>query len=714
VKNVTASQALLAVAAFLIPLTGGQISTDQPFPLAPGLGQLIRSMFGGPIFQGFETPLLSHFAIGVLIAAAIALSLIQRSVIQLPNLKLAGIMVGFFGILFASVGISEFRFASMAAIGEWLLYALAFFASVAVLGRRDGPRLVLTSLFAGCCLLALYGIGFEYREMRVLDPNYRIFMGWVNPNAAAGILVIGGALGLGVVQSLQRVPQLLAALGLVLIYAALFLTGSKAGLGAAVVCVLVYALVAALWSKSGPELARRSFGAIAVLIIGFGLFTIIQKANQPTSQNSGASVGRIATYNETQAQSLGFRKLLWQGSMELSLKNPTGYGLGTYRYEGSRPGLTTQTQLAHNNILQLAVEASWLSSILLVAGFVLWLTLLFRGAKSMSDEANLLRAGVAAALVATFAHGIFESNLYYFGIGLAFFLLMGVGLCLSADSVAPEFTPRGARLGFAFASIVPIAVMAFFGWAEWQRAQIRHFLQERDGAAARSTASGLVSLMPIDAEAWNFLYLTDPSRKGEAIENAASLSPSPRILRNLAKFREEQGKFASAEDAINRALARDPNNLNTLRLGLEITQSFRDRARAKYYAERMLAVEKSPYFQIRALPQLVDTSTAEARVFLASFADSPQKKADLLQGALDLYGQFAQLTVPEIRKFTLAGSDFGGESAESAVAKCRKGIDVAVQLAGLYREIGETDKSTEAAGKVRVLEGAAASLGGTK
>jgi len=710
-RRPTISQVCFALAAFLIPFIGGQISTDLAQPLPPGIGNLLRSTFGGPMLQGMETPLLSHLAIGILLSAGMAASLIQRSVIQLPNIKLAGATVVFFGLLFISVGLSDFRSASMAAVGEWLLYALAFFGAVAVLGRRDGPRLVLGSFYVGACLLALYGIGVEYQQMRSLDPNYRIFLGWVNPNAAAGILVIAILVGLGFAQTLDRVPKLLSGIGVVLVASALFLTGSKAGFGAAIVGTLTYALVAGFWSKSAAERVSRGVGAIAVLAIGFAVFFGIQQANKaPTSTSPG--IGRIATYNETQAQSLGFRKLLWKGSWDLSVKHPTGYGLGTYRFEGSRPGLTTQTQLAHNNVLQLAVEASWIAAALFMATFLWWLVIVFRGARSMSDESNLLRAGVVAALVATFAHGVFESNLYYFGIGLSFYLLMGVGLCLSADSVAPEFTPRGARIGFAFATVIPVLLLAAFGWAEWQRTQIRHAIQSGDRSIAQELAQRLTKSLPIDGEAWNTLYMLD--QRKESIERAAAMSPVPRILRNLAKHYEAEGKFASAEGAIDRALIRDPNNLNSLLLGMEVSQKFGDRARAKYYAERMVAVEKTPYYQIRALPQLVETSTADARIYLATLAPDDTSKAGLLQGALDIFLQYVQATVPEVKRFSEFDGGYAGERREHAIEKCLKGAAVARNLSEVYRSMGATDKSTEAGGKAGLFEEAITSLGGTR
>ncbi len=714
VKKFTVPQILLATAAFLIPLIGGQIPTDQTLPLPSGLGALLASMLGGPFTQGFETPILSHFLIGLLVASAMAISLLQRAVIQLPSMKLTGLMVGFFGLLMISIGLSAFRFVSMASLGEWLLYALTFFASTALLGRRQGPILVLVSMFVGVCVIALYGIGMEYQEMRVLDPSYRIFAGWVNPNATAGIFIIGLMVGIGLLPSLQRGAALLTGIGCILITTALFLTGSKAGLGAVVVGVITFAILALMWGQGAKAKVQRASLAFALLIIGFGLFTAIQKANQPSANTGSPGLGRMAAFEDTQAQSLGFRKLLWKGSLDLSTKNITGYGLGTYRYEGSRTGLTTQTHLAHNNILQLAVEASWLAPLLLIALLVVWLWLMFRGAKSMPEPTNLLRAGIVAALFATFAHGIFESNLYYFGIGLAFFFLMGIGLCLSADSVAPEFTPKSARVALTTLTLLPTLLLAFFGWAEWQRAQIRYALQTGDISTARNLTANLVSKAPTDAEAWNTLHLIDPSRREEAINRAVNAGPSPRILRNQAKMYQTNGKFASAEAAVTAALLRDPNNLNTLRLGLELCQEFGDEPKAKQYAEQMLAVEKTPYFQIRALPQMVETATVDARVYLAGYKTEPADKVELLAGALAFLQQYAMTTIPEVKKYATEGGDFAGETLEKAKANCEKGIRIAKELEPLYRMMGKGEEAEGVREAVGLFEEAAGSLDGTK
>jgi hypothetical protein len=712
--NITLPQGLLALAAFLIPILGGQISTDKAQPLLGGLGPFLVALLGGPWLQGFELPLLTHWIIGLLIGASLIVSLFQRKVIQLPNVRLVGLALAFFGLLAFSIGLSDFRFVSMAAFGEWLLYALAIFTTVAVAGRSEGPKIVLAAFFVGVAILAIYGIGFEYRDMRAIDPHYRIFAGWVNPNATAGILTIGLMTGYGLLRVVAGSPRLLVGLANIFIGVAIFLTGSKAGFGALLVGTIAWVAITLLWPGDRKDKLKWAAAGPCALVLSFGVYAAIQRANAPAQSQSGVPFGRIAAFGESQAQSLEFRKLLWKGSLKIAAEHPTGYGLGTYRYEGSRPGFTTQTQLAHNSLLQLATEASFLAPIILATFLLLWFLLMFRGAKSMPENSNALRAAVIAGIAATLAQGLFESNLYYFGIGLSTFILLGLGLNLSADSVAPEFTPKGVRTALALLSSVPLLILAYFGYAEYQHARIVGEVTQRNFSAAKELATSLVEVAPLDGEAWNILAKLDPSRRREAAENAARLQPSPKILRSLAEVEQADHKYSSAEGALNQALLRDPNNLNTLGQALENSRAIGDLPRAKYYAERMVAVEKTPYFKIRSLPELVEVSTADARVYLAGIATDPKSKADLLQGALDFYRQYALITVPQVHKFAKEDMDFGGESSAKATETCRKGIHVAKQLAAIYRETGATDKSTAVAGTLSDFEGALAILGGNK
>jgi len=694
-KRFSPAQILLAVAAFLIPVIGGQIQTEAQ-PLEPGFGALLKAMLGGPFLQGVETPLLSHFVIGLLIAAATIAVLVKRSVLQLPNVKLIGLMIGFFGMLVLSCGMSAFKLVSMATLSEWLIYALALFAVVAATGRQSGPRLVLSCLYAGVVLIAIYGIRFEYLPMSSTDPSYRIFAGWINPNATAGILFVGALLGFSIAVTsgpkpgeegtdksdmIAKLVRFLLHFCNLLILVALFLTGSKAGSAAlALVGVPVYALLILFWRRPFQKALLPALLPIVLVVVAFFGYKLVVSHRAAVQGTNNANVERVTSYSSTADQSWTFRKLLWKGSVEIAVKNPVGYGLGTYRYEGSRPGLTTLTQLAHENLLQLLVEASPLAPLFAIAMFGFWLFLMFRGARNMPDEVNVLRAAIVAAVLAVLAQGFFESNLYYFGLGLTVFMLMGLGLNLSADSVIPEFTPKGARTAIALLASLPIVMIGYVGYAEWLRAQIKYEVDNRQTSDAAQLSESLVSAVPLDGEGWYVLSMLSPQRRDEAIHRAAELYPSPRVLRGLAVWNEQEKKYTSALDAIRQALIRDPNNLSALNIALRICQEMGDPDNAQDYAHRIVAVEATPYFQIRSLPEMVETGTCDARLFLAKDEKDPVKRADLLKGALDIFVQYAQTTVPVVKRYTAEGGTFAGENLEGAIDKCKRGLEIAKQL----------------------------------
>lgn len=708
-KRFTIPQILLAIAAFLIPIIGGQISTDRT-TLEPGLGALLRSSLGGPFLAGMETPLFSHFILGALIAAAMIYLLSRRSVLQLPNIGLLGLTIAFFALLTLSVAFSSFKFVSFSALTEWLIYALAFLTVVTALGRQSGPRLVVTCLFAGIAVIALYGLRFEYWPASATEPSYRIFAGWINPNAAAGIFLIGFLLGVALLlQALERGPSLIVGLSTVLIGIALLLTGSKAGFAAFGLAGVSSFVILSLFLMPGIKKVVGPGLVIGLAVISFGMYKAIQMKN--ATAKGGASLGRVTAYGETSEQSWTFRKLLWQGSVAATKERPIGYGLGTYGTEGSRSGLTTPTALTHNSILQLAFEASPLAAATFLAFLMYWLVLVLRGARNMTVESNALRIGIVSAVLATMAQGLFESNLYYFGIGLTIFILFGVGLNLGADSVAPEFTPKGVRTALALLSSLPILGILYCSYGEWQKSNIRYLAGTGSYSEASDAAKSLVGITPTDGEAWALLARLDPNQRLEASKRAAELSPSPKNYRQLSAIYESKQEYASARSALRQALIRDPNNLPALSRDLALLQSMGNLEEADKVARRMIAVESTSYFTVKSLAQLIETDTCDAREYLASRSKSAEEKASLLQGALDLYARYAAATVPEVKRFSESGGNLAGEDSQVASDKCNKGLKIADELTQIYRALGDSSKVNEVAGARKVLEEGLASLG---
>ena len=90
---------LLAVAALFAPIMGGQLSLDALGITDPS--QVLGSIFGGP-----EAPLLGHAVLALFPLAALALVLISRRVIQVPNNWISGAMMIFLLLLTCTVSYS--------------------------------------------------------------------------------------------------------------------------------------------------------------------------------------------------------------------------------------------------------------------------------------------------------------------------------------------------------------------------------------------------------------------------------------------------------------------------------------------------------------------------------------------------------------------------------------------------------------------------------
>ena len=245
------------------------------------------------------------------------------------------------------------------------MYAVAFLASCAIVGRKEGPKLLCAAFVAGCAVASLGGM-WEYVTQP--DPAWRVMFHWENPNALAGVLVLGlfAALGLGF--SSPRTISIIYLFAGGIIGSALLLTQSKGGLAGAFVggLALFMFLGAYVRSNIGLKVGYLVAPFVLAVVLFVGL-TKVQKsataapspdpATPPPPSGGPAPLGRVLNPMSTAEQSASFRFNLWKGCVALIKENPIGYGIGTYRFQSARPGNTSETKLAHNSFLQLAVEA---------------------------------------------------------------------------------------------------------------------------------------------------------------------------------------------------------------------------------------------------------------------------------------------------------------------------------------------------------------------
>lgn len=685
-KNVR-STLPLCVACVLAPWIAGQVSVDAQ-PLSEGL---FGSILGGWL------PLTSRFLLGLLVFGGLGWRLLSRRSLQLPVPRILGLLGLFVLWLGASLAWSRYFAPGLNTWLSWSLFAGATVLAVSSAGRISGVRCVLVSIVAGTAIVAATGI-LQYAAVRAQEPTFRIFAGWNNPNALAGILMVGLVASLAVGATVERTSRL-AVLSLAApITLALALTQSKGGYLAAGLGILAFAVLAALFGV-GKRLAPSAIALVVGVVLVFAM-----QFSTPKSAPSGTPFARISAAAETQDQSVTFRKNLWKGAIELARRSPLGLGLGSYRFLSASTGETTQTVFAHQSYLQLASESGWLAPALLVALFGSGLLLLLRGVRAMTAENRLVRAGIFGALVAIGANGFIESNLYMIGTGFVAFVLLGLALQVSPEGASPEFVGKEVRIAAALLfCAIPLAGLAWSASVEVQKARL---LASTSAQEANARAEALTELAPFDGEAWNLRALVaDPSYRVGYLERSFRLQPTTRVARSLAREYARTGDLPKALALLHRALELDPNNLPILALVRDLYEQSGEENAAVATAWRILEVEKTPYFQVRAIAELVPAEPLDARLYLAKRSRG-QERARLLREAIQGYVRFAQLTVPQVVKMATASPPlpFAGIDAREAREILEKGLE-AIELAALDQGADDTIETSR-----EVLEAARASL----
>lgn len=694
-KAVRTKTGLWAVAAatFLLPLAGGSLLLDA-YPL--DVNTVIADL---PHFQ--SAPALGHFLLALPFVFVLVLNLWRERVVPVASHKIFFAFLTFFLVIACSIASSQYQWITIQSVLEWLSYAVVFGGILVAVGRQKGPSIVLSALALGGFLVAILGIR-EYADMRAIDPTWRIFAGWINQNALAGMLnlCIFCALGLSLIS--ERVHRI----GWVLVSSvslfALLLSQSRGGILSFFAGFVVLVAFACAWGG-----VRRALPLVAPLVIMGCLAGGLQATAKPTKAGTSATaMSRFGNAAETQEHSAGFRKLLWKTSIELVKEYPTGRGMNTFQFESPRPGLVAPTKLAHSTYLQLAAEASPLAllAFLVMGGY--WFFEMVRGARSFPVEANLLRASILGAIVATGIHNQLDSLMYHFGIGAATFVLLATGLLLAADGSGPELMPHGfRRVGAALVGIIGIG-MFYFAANEWKKGSA---LAMEDLSAASEALTAVESTFALDGEA-SFLLGSTLARKGDvggsirSLERATNLSPSPRYKRVLAQAYMADNRPDRAVLVLKSALSTDPWNLGALDLLRRAYVQTGSVEEARAIALRSIEVEKTPRYQVRALPEIIETQTAEARVYLASIESNPEKKIELYRAAVDIFAEYARTTIPRIPKPEEGNPNpsFGGQSVESARRVMGQAQDALKMLEDLYRAVGKPERVEELA-PVRTL-----------
>ncbi|MEA3359391.1 MAG: O-antigen ligase family protein [Thermodesulfobacteriota bacterium] len=198
--------------------------------------------------------------------------------------------------------------------------------------------------------------------------------------------------------------QLFIALLVVILVLALVFSKSRAGIAGTIVGLLTFNLIVQSANKGMPIVFSMIAGVVVVLFLIYG-FKI----------GFGPIVKRFLELSE------GISRIgVWQDSMVIVKDHPLGIGLGSFNrvlpgYAASNLTENIVRSHAHNDYLQLLIEAGWPGFLALVSGFFIFLGTGVRKLIRLNPHDDPLRffaaTGALSGLISIAFHSFFDFNL---------------------------------------------------------------------------------------------------------------------------------------------------------------------------------------------------------------------------------------------------------------------------------------------------------------
>ncbi|MBW1957226.1 MAG: O-antigen ligase family protein [Deltaproteobacteria bacterium] len=352
-------------------------------------------------------------------------------------------------IIHGSVGWQSISYASLRSLAWWtflLGLLLLFFIFRITFTSSRHLKILIYILLVLAAAEAIYGlIQALVPSLGVLWIDYiEAYLGdargtYINRNHFAGFiemilpLSLGYTLALGnwkeklslkALMSTDRPNfQFFLTIGLAVMVLALLFSKSRAGITGWGLGFLTFVILV----HSGSNGIPRSFWVITSIIIGMVAFFSFRIGVDPILE-------RFLKISK-EASRLNF----WRDSLVIVKDHPFGIGLATFKQVFPVYNVSTISEktlyYAHNDYLQLLVEAGWIGFLALVSGFYIFLVRSFRKVRRMRLQADpfrfFLTIGALSGLVSIAFHSFFDFNLHMPANCVYFVILIGiVDVCL--------------------------------------------------------------------------------------------------------------------------------------------------------------------------------------------------------------------------------------------------------------------------------------------
>lgn len=705
-KNTSFYTWIFLIVIALAPWLGGSV--------AYSVGAVPSSEWFSVAFFDRSFPSIQHAFLGILILISGICVVLKKRILLLPNPWIFGALVIFWVLSGTSFFVSENRYASLQEFTRVSVFAATYLICIATLGRVSLVALGLSVLGVSVALVGLMGIS-EFIETSRSVPNWRIFAGWQNPNAAAGLFAITLPIVCSFAMATHYRPyQILSMLSVAVIGSALLLTASKGGLLSAVIGVSTVGIITMFQTSKRRVVFLRYGLCIASIVFLFSLVSVVAKISQPGAQ----AAGRLAAATQEVEQSAGYRLQLWKDTVDMAVQNATtGVGIGTYQLNIRRYSSLQPPVLAHNTYLQMASE----SGLVACAAFVFFIAAVLRFAIKKHPASgtfhNLLRIGLLGALVAGSANMFIESSLSFLGFSILFAFLLACSSLVSFDGAIADRAP------FRFPSFMVSALAAIFilflmlsAYSDIKIANAQHLAQRGLLESAITELNSAKSLTPLNPEPLAQLariytlqkkYDNARSHYLEAI----SRSQNSNFYVALAKIYALQNEYHLSNNAFLSAIERDPANPALVEQYLNFLKDRSD-PKATDIAKRLVAMETSPYVTLNPLPQFIPTSFVSARIYLADKAkqtNNTQSELEHLLAAFNILANYREKTYVQLKN--IVGEDperldfvIAGESMRKADEKFAELQNIANRIIVIYEQNGKPKSAMEIKEKIEKLK----------
>lgn len=607
-----------------------------------------------------------------------------------------------------SVSLYESLLALALMLSGLLVYALTREA----LSEDFWRRLGWYCLVAGAAAAGLWGLR-EYLAQAHLagQTNWRAFGSFYNPNCLGGylalLLPVPIALALGAQTRSQtpapptastgkrkrqpepepepepRYPEIIFASATLILGLGLLVTGSKGGLLAALVGVLLFALLGAgRETRMGRLLRWAGLGVVLVAVLAALFF--------PPVHN------RLATAFSSQQSSSSFRVWTWKAALHMVAARPLlGFGPGTFSRALPAYALAGYTRQAHQTPLQLASENGIPATVLYLGGALVTLWILSRRTGRCNLAPRLLVGASVGAAAGFWVHNLVDYTFYLAAFQVGLWGVLGLAMAEGTTSEAEEKAPVRSATAWSVGVVCAVlSVAAGIGLASESNLSAGREL-------ARMGATGLARqrlerVLPLNAYRWAELsrleerdaQAGDPQSLQRALDlrrRAAALQPTePSHWLSLGRLQLDANDLKAAEETYRHCLELQPTSTIAL-AALAETLDRQDKHQEALATYRRLAdLYETPVRTAQAVEFFIDDSYVFA--WLALGRDAAE------QGDYRRAAQEAQKAI---------------ETAE-AYLNAQKGFQEVLGMAGQY-DPQRLEKVQRAAEEARELQDSARS-----